>query len=114
GFDDSGIQMQPPDPLIADIANQECAVAVEQNAVRLVQLGLGARPAVAAEPPGAGPGYRRDDPGFHIYFADDVVVTLRDVQVALGIEAHLMRHIQRRVFGGTAISPISLLTVPCD
>jgi len=48
--------MQPADAVVADVADEQRAVAIEHDAVRLPQLRLRARSAVAAESCDAGAG----------------------------------------------------------
>src|SRR6185369_17413212 len=48
-LDDSRIQMQPADAMVPDVADQHGAVAIEHDAVRLIELCPYARTAVAPE-----------------------------------------------------------------
>ena len=47
-LDDSGVEMQFADAVIGQIADQQIAVAIANDAVRLAKLGFGAGASVAA------------------------------------------------------------------
>ncbi len=82
--------MQLADAVIHEIADEQVAVAIAKNAVRLAELGFVARASVAGETRDAGAGSGGDDAGLHVDFADDVVVALGEVEVAFEVEDQLM------------------------
>ena len=65
--------MQPPNAVIADVANQERAIAVEDHTVGLAELGFGPLAAVAAEARDAGAGDRTENAGRPINSSNDMV-----------------------------------------
>jgi hypothetical protein len=109
-----GVEMQPPDALVPDVANEQRAVAVEDDAVRLAQLGFDTRSAIAAESCDAGAGDRGDDLCLAIHLSDDVVVPFCDVQVARAVELDLVRHVQRRLDRRSAVARIPLFAIAGD
>jgi hypothetical protein len=72
--------------VIADVANQQCTVPVENDAMRLSKLCLNARPAIARKPGQTRTRDCRNHSGLHVYLADNVVVAFRNVQIALAVE----------------------------
>ena len=81
--------------VIPDIADEEPALRIDGNAVRLTQLRANGRTAVAGESRGASSGDSGDHARFRIDFPHHVVVALGDIQVAGGVELDLVRHVQR-------------------
>ena len=114
GLDDAGVEMQPADPLVADVADQEGAVAIEHDAVRLTQLRLHAGPFVPAEARDSGPGDRRDDAALRIHSPDHVVVALGDVEVPRLVELDFVRHVQGGLRGRPAVAVVALLSAAGD
>src|ERR1700730_18432879 len=101
--------METPDAAIADVADQKRAIAIKQDAVWLAKLGLGAGPSIATESGSAGTGDGGDNAGFHVHFADYVVIAFGDVQVAFGIEHHFVRGLEGGFGCRPTISCISAL-----
>src|SRR5262249_47434629 len=99
--------MQAADAMIHQIANQERFVANQKNAVRLIELSLRPRPFVAGKPGLASSSDRRDHARLHVYLADDVIVALREIEIATAIEKQLMRRAERSIHGRAAIAAIS-------
>src|SRR5437764_7500153 len=89
GINDSGSDVQPADTVVADIAYQQRAVFIKQDAVRLAELCFDAGSAIATETGDSGAGNRGDDARFPVHFANDVIVAFRNVDVALGVETQL-------------------------
>src|SRR5260370_32169385 len=106
--------MQPADALVADDADQQVAAPVEDDTVRLAKLRLRSRFAIAAESRRAGARDRGDDAALHVYFADHVAVALGDIEVALRVEAQLVRHVERGANGRSAIARMTALAGTCD
>ena len=114
GLDDARVEMEAPDPVVADVADEERAVTIEDDAVRLAELRVRAGPAVAAEPGDAGARDGRDDARRAIDPADDVAVALGDEQVAARIEPDLVRHVQRGRRRRPAVAGVPPLAAPRD
>src|SRR5262249_14739573 len=89
--DHAARRINPPDTVIADVANQEPAIAIEGDAVRLSQPGLRGWSAVAAEPGCARACDRADGVRPHVYLADDVIIPFGHVQIALAVEPQFVR-----------------------
>ncbi len=89
--DGSPSQVHPPDPVIADIANQQPAVRSQRDAVWLLQLRLHGRTAIAAESRRPIPRHSRDNPGLSIDLADHALRHVGEVQIALTVEDQLVR-----------------------
>src|SRR4029078_2383876 len=106
--------MQPADALVADIADEERAVAIEHDAVRLAQLRLHTGPFASGEARDARPGDRRDDAARRVYLPDHMVVALGDVEVPGPVELDFVRHVQGRLRGRTAVALVALLSAPGD
>src|SRR5437773_5102664 len=101
--------LNPSDAVIADVADQQVAVPVEGDAVRPIELGLSGRAAIAREARLARTGQGRDLPRRAIHLPDGVVVAFDDVQIARAVEAELVRHVQRRLNGWSAVAGVATL-----
>ncbi len=106
--------MNPANALVTDIADQQTAVTVEHEAVRLAKLRVRTGPAVAAESRRAGARDRADDARCPVDLPDHVVVALRDVQVAEPIEPELVRHVQGRGRCRPAVAAVPTFAVAGD
>ena len=82
--------------------------------MRLFELRLGCRAAIAAVTCHAGAGEGGDDLRFHVDLAHDVVRHVDDVEIAFGIKAELMREPEGGLQGGTAIAAVARLPCTCD
>ena len=108
GTDALGLHVDLADDVIADVADEEVALGVELDAVRLAQLGLVGGAAVARVAGFARPDDRRDDPGLHVDLADGVVLHVDDEEVAaLRTETEFVREVERGGRGGAAVAGVA-------
>src|SRR5579872_951986 len=111
GVDDSCLQIQPPNAEIADVADQQGAIRRERDAVRLPELRLGRRTAIAAEAGFAGACHGGNNPGFAIHPPHYMIQPLDEEHISGAIEADLIWFIQRCLSRGTAIARVSLVSI---
>ncbi len=90
--------------MVADIADVEVALRPELDGVRLFELCLRGRAAVAAVTGLARAGERGEDAGLHVDLAHGVVDHVDDVEVARGIEAELVRLVEGGLEGGPPVA----------
>ena len=84
GGDGAGREVEFADAVVVGVGDVEVVCGVEGQALRGVELGGGGGAVVAGEALGAGAGDGGDCAG-GVYFADDVVGGLGDVEIALGV-----------------------------
>src|SRR2546423_15537558 len=100
--------------MIPDVTNQDGTVAIEGDAMRLIELGLICRSSVSCESTHSAARRGRNHTVFHVDLPDDVIVAFGNIKVALGIEQQLMGHIERCLDRRATIAFVTLLSVPCD
>ena len=103
----AGRQIDAPDAVIADVADQQPPFRIDGDAVRLAQLRAVAGPPSPENPATPVPANVEMTPVFAINFPDDMVVALGDVQMAGGVELDFVRHVQRRRRGRSAIAAVA-------
>src|SRR5436309_960427 len=106
--------MQAADAMVADVADEQRPVPIEHDAVRLSQLRLSRGGAVAAEAGDPGPGHRADDVCRSVDPANHMAVALDHIKVAGGIEAQLVRHVQRGGDSGATVAAVTSFAVAGD
>ena len=104
-------QVNSPYAMVADVGHVQAAATVEGDAVRLAKPGPNGRSAVAAEPGCARTGHGVDRAGFGIDLSNDGADHFDEVHVALTIETHLVRLVETRPRGGSAVTAVALLPV---
>ena len=114
GFDHPSLQVDATDSQIPDIADEQPALRVECDAVRLAEKRAGRRSAIAGEPRDAGAGHRGDDLCTGIHTPHDVILHLAEEKVSVAVEADFVRLVERRRERGPSVSRIALLPATGD
>src|SRR5690606_32999309 len=91
GGDRAGLHVDPADDVVADVADVEVALWTELDAVRLLELRLRRRTAVAAVARLARARDGGEEAGLHLDLAHGVVDHVDDVEIARGVEADFVR-----------------------
>ena len=102
GLDDA-LRIHHAHPVVGPVGNIQVAFFVDHHAGRQVEAGLGGGAAVAAESRRAVAGDGGDD-AFLIDLTHAVIVPVRDIQVAVGIEGQTGGNAQLRFRGGAAVA----------
>src|SRR5579885_2547112 len=109
GGDYAGGEIHPAYAVISDVADEQAAAAIERDAVRLAELRLGGRAAVAAKAWFARARDGGDDFGLGVHSHDGVVGHIHEEQVAGFVEAHLIGLLERGGQGRTAHACVTFL-----
>src|SRR5581483_6094872 len=114
----SPVTPDPADPVVAGVGDDQVPVAVEDDALRLVEQRLAGRAAVTPVAAVAAlAGQRRDDVGGVVDPADDVVGGVGDEQVAVGRHRRRMGAAERGLRGRDTLAAevrLALGVVPGD
>ena len=114
--EDHAVGCDLADPVVAGIGDEDVAEGVYHDALRMVELGLGGRTAVATEACVPGLAARViDDDAVGADLADPVVVGIgdEDEDVALGVHLHrdTFRMVELGLGGRTSIAYVACLTI---
>ncbi len=105
GRNDFAGAVHAANPVVAGVRNKKVARAIQRHSIGRIQRGAGGCAAVARVSSGACAGNRGDDARrARINLADHIVIGVRDVQVAGGVNVQAQRTIQSRADGRAAVS----------
>src|SRR5262245_39985429 len=109
-----GDKIDSANPLVADIADEQLPLTIDDDAVRLAELSLRRGATVAGKPGDVRAGKRRDHAGRAVDFSNDMVVTLGNVEMTARVELNFVRHVQRRRRRRSAVTGVAFLSAAGD
>src|SRR5262249_1778559 len=104
--DRSRLRIDPANTIVHDVANVNVVRPVQSNAVRLRQLRLIRRTAIAAEAAHAGACRSRNSLRLHVDVSHDVIVAFSDIYIAFRVESDFVRRIELRRCRGSSITRV--------
>ena len=109
--DDARPQIDPANAMVADVGDVQVLLIVQRDAVRLLELSLNRRSAVAAKTGLARARQRRNDARLGIHAANEVVLHFDEEHVAIAVEADFVRLVQARLRRRAAVPRVALASV---